>query len=300
MLALVSISTAIRRRSSSPRFKPAAWRRNGRANANASRHRAAARRRSRSRWSSRLRRVSRGGDGDEEHQRAERHLAPGRPADQVEHDRRRDGRAAQDVEGREEAHRAPPRPGAAPAARAPAAPHPRLQEVEQHQLQRPVGGDRLVLDPQVDARPLDLGGVGGEPAEVLGARRGRVDVELPARFHVVEHRRRRERELRPRPGRGPAGRRRRARATAGSPAGSASESAGASRSEIRMISPRLRTVAAICFERLGQVGRAAGGLALEHRHQAAEMARAVPRRQVLGDPVLEREQPDRVALLVRK
>ena len=63
MLALVSISRATRRRSTSPNPRRAAWRRNGRANANASRHRAVARSSSSSKWSSRLRRVRRGGVG---------------------------------------------------------------------------------------------------------------------------------------------------------------------------------------------------------------------------------------------
>ncbi len=73
-------------------------------------------------------------------------------------------------------------------------PHPRLQEVEEDQLQRPVGRDRLELDPQVDAGPLDLGGVGGEPPQVLGPGLVGVDVELTARFDVEEHGGRGERE----------------------------------------------------------------------------------------------------------
>ena len=75
-----------------------------------------------------------------------------------------------------------------------------------------------------------------------------------------------------------------------------SESAGASRSEIRMINPRLRTVAAISSSGSHEIGRAAGGLTLERRHQPAEMAGTVPRRQVFGDSILEQEQADRVAL----
>ena len=51
-------------RSASPRFRPAAWRRNGRANARASRVRASALSRRRNQLSRRLRRVSRGGDGE--------------------------------------------------------------------------------------------------------------------------------------------------------------------------------------------------------------------------------------------
>ena len=63
-----------------------------------------------------------------------------------------------------------------------------------------------------------------------------------------------------------------------------------------MIRPRLRTVAAICSSGSARFGRAALRLALERRQQAAEMARTMPRRQILGDPVLEREQADGVAL----
>ncbi len=39
------------------------------------------------------------------------------------------------------------------------------------------------------------GGVRGEPAQIILPRRRRVDVDLPARFHVVKHRRRRERKI---------------------------------------------------------------------------------------------------------
>ena len=64
MLALVSIKRAIRRCSTSPKSNWAAWRRNGLANANASKESAAARSKSKSQLSSRLRRVRRGGVGD--------------------------------------------------------------------------------------------------------------------------------------------------------------------------------------------------------------------------------------------
>ncbi len=37
-------------------------------------------------------------------------------------------------------------------------------------------------------------------------------------------------------------------------------------------------------------------LALQGRHQPAEMAGPMPGRQILGDPILERDQPDRIAL----
>jgi len=63
MLALASISTATRWRSLSPTSSRAACRRNGRANAAASRQSAAPRNSRSSTWSSRLRRVSRGGVG---------------------------------------------------------------------------------------------------------------------------------------------------------------------------------------------------------------------------------------------
>ena len=63
-----------------------------------------------------------------------------------------------------------------------------------------------------------------------------------------------------------------------------------------MISPRLRTVAAICSSGSARLVARPVGLALQRRHQPAQMARAVPRRQVLGDPILEQEQADRVAL----
>ena len=53
----------------------------------------------------------------QEDQGAERQLSLGGAADQVEHDRGRDRQGPQDVEGRQEAHRAPPRPAAAPARR---------------------------------------------------------------------------------------------------------------------------------------------------------------------------------------
>ncbi len=63
-----------------------------------------------------------------------------------------------------------------------------------------------------------------------------------------------------------------------------------------MISPRLRTVAAISSSGSHEIGRPACGLALEGRHQPAEMARTVSGRQVLGDSILEQEHADRIAL----
>ena len=54
------------------------------------------------------------------------------------------------------------------------------------------------------------------------------------------------------------------------------------------------------LERLHEVGRAARGLTLERRHQPAEMAGPVPRRQVLGDSILKQKQADRVALRGQK
>ena len=171
---------AARRRRSSSR---AAWRRNGRANARASRHRAAARSRSRSKWSRRLRRVSRGGEG--ERNMSELNGTSPRGVRRIRWNTigAAMARNPSDVERREEAHRAPPRPGALSAARPPAPPHPRLQQVEQHQLQRPVGGDRLVFDAQVDARALDLGGVRGEPARGIrpAPRPGRRTARAPIR-----------------------------------------------------------------------------------------------------------------------
>ena len=90
MLALVSIKTAIRaglrRRGSS---EPPAGGTAGRTRTPAGTS-AAARRRSRSRWSSRLRRVSRGGDGERNISELNGTSPLRRPADQVEHDRGRD------------------------------------------------------------------------------------------------------------------------------------------------------------------------------------------------------------------
>ena len=50
------------------------------------------------------------------------------------------------------------------------------------------------------------------------------------------------------------------------------------------------------LQRAREIGRAAGRFAVEHAVQAAEVAGAVPRRQVVGDFVVEREQADGVAL----
>ncbi|MFO0952788.1 MAG: hypothetical protein U0835_16890 [Isosphaeraceae bacterium] len=64
MLALASSSTATRRRRPPPESSWVVCRRNGRMNASASRASAVARSNSRRIWSSRLRRVSRGGVGE--------------------------------------------------------------------------------------------------------------------------------------------------------------------------------------------------------------------------------------------
>ena len=53
--------------------------------------------------------------------------------------------------------------------RQPLLPHPGLQEIEEDQLQRPVGYRLRVLDAQISTRALDGLGVSGEPAEVFAA-----------------------------------------------------------------------------------------------------------------------------------
>ena len=89
MLALVSTAATRRLLDVAEVSRPPA-RRNGRAKAKASRPRAAARRSRRSQLSSRLRRVSRGGDGVRNMSELNGTSPLRRPADQVEHDRRGD------------------------------------------------------------------------------------------------------------------------------------------------------------------------------------------------------------------
>jgi len=50
------------------------------------------------------------------------------------------------------------------------------------------------------------------------------------------------------------------------------------------------------FEGFGQVGGLAGGLAFEDSHQPAEVAGPVARGEIVGDPVVEGDQADGVAL----
>src|SRR6516164_2323884 len=57
--------------------------------------------------------------------------------------------------------------GRQPVSRPPAAPHASFQKIEEDELERPVSRHQLVLDAQVHTRLLDLGGVRGEPLEVL-------------------------------------------------------------------------------------------------------------------------------------
>ena len=194
MLALVSISTAIRRWWISPRSSCAASRRNGRANAKASRHRTAARSKSRSKWSRRLRRVSRGRRRGQEHQRAERQLAPGvrrirwNTIGAATASIPRIYRGVRKLIAHLPCRVRLRRPGRRPR---------RIRAFNRSNSTNSRGRSvviELVFDTQVHARPLDIGGVRGEPAQVFRPRRLRVDVELAAGFHIVEHRRRRERE----------------------------------------------------------------------------------------------------------
>ena len=234
----------------------------------------------------------------EEHQRAERHLAPGGAADQVEDDRGRDRQRAQDVERREEAHRAPPRPRRA--RRRPGPPARRIRAFRRSKSTSSsgrVGGDRLEVDPQVGAGPLDLGGVRGEPLEVSGAGGGRVDVQLaarsPRRWNMAgaanvnadlgrvedaedDHLVAAGAEV----------------AEPGAERVGGGEQVGDQDDQARACA----TVAAICSSGPARSVARPARLAVEHRHQAAEVAGAVARGQVVGDPVLEREQADRVAL----
>ncbi len=232
----------------------------------------------------------------QEHQGAERDLPLRRPADQVEHDRGGDRQGPEDVERREEAHRVPPRPGAIGPSAGPASPaHPGLEQVEEDQLQRPVGRDRLELDPKVGAGPLDLRRVFLEPAEVLAPGRVGVDVELAARFDVAEHRRAGEPEVdlgrvehpeddhvvAPRP----------QVAEPGPERVDRGEQVGDQDDQATLADGR-----GDLFEGLGQVGRLAQRLAFEHPHQAAELAGPVARGEIVGDLVFEGHQADGVAL----
>ena len=131
----------------------------------------------------------------EEEQRAERHLAARCASDQVEDDRRGDRKDAQQVERRQGAHAGPPRRLAATSAGTASASHPRPQQVEEHELQRTVGGDPFELDPQVDASRPTLAAWASNRRRYSAPRLVGIDVDLAARFHVDEHGRRVEGEV---------------------------------------------------------------------------------------------------------
>ncbi len=54
-----------------------------------------------------------------------------------------------------------------------------LQKIEEDKLERPVGRDRLVLNPQIDAGSLNLRGMSGKLSQIPLASRRRVDVQAP-------------------------------------------------------------------------------------------------------------------------